>query len=253
MEELKKKVDEQYEYDVCAENAMKTHKLVCRKVRGNYQYYVDGKYKSKKQELEKIKKIAQVEYRGKLLVLLEKKSNSIRKVERFDALISDLYHRLPEGKKVLFEPDVMLIDKVIAEFEQSAYEGLGFAEDDRTEFFTNKGERVRSKSEKIIADELARYDIPYKYEKPLTLLIDGKIIDFYPDFTVICRSTGKVMYLEHLGMMDNTQYYNNVLNKLDAYEKNDLLIGRDIILLHESAYRPLSTRAISDYIHEFLL
>lgn len=32
-----------------------------------------------------------------------------------------------------------------------------------------KGERGRSKSEKIIADELARCDIPYKYEYPLRI------------------------------------------------------------------------------------
>ncbi len=54
-------------------------------------------------------------------------------------------------------------------------------------------------------------------------------------------------------MMDNPNYYNNALSKLDVYERNGLMIGRDIMLLHESAYRPLNTRVIQDYIQEFLM
>ena len=65
--------------------------------------------------------------------------------------------------------------------------------------------------------------------------------------------TGEVKYMEHFGMMDNPSYYNNVLSKLDVYERNGLLIGRDIILLHESSFRPLNTRIIADYIQEFLV
>ena len=53
--------------------------------------------------------------------------------------------------------------------------------------------------------------------------------------------------------MDNSYYYNNTLSKLDIYEKNGLLIGRDILLFHESARQPLNTRVISDYINEFLI
>ena len=66
-------------------------------------------------------------------------------------------------------------------------------------------------------------------------------------------TTGEVKYVEHLGMMDNPLYLKNTLSKLDIYEKNNILIGRDVILLHESSYRPLNTRAIADYINEFLM
>ena len=77
--------------------------------------------------------------------------------------------------------------------------------------------------------------------------------EFHPDFTIMNVTTGEVKYLEHLGMMDNPSYYNNVLAKLDIYERNGLLIGRDVILLHESTVRPLNTRIIADYIQEFLV
>ena len=49
---------------------------------------------------------------------------------------------------------------------------------------TEKGERVRSKSEKIIADYFYRKNILYKYEKPLYLNGYGIV---YPDFTLLSR------------------------------------------------------------------
>ncbi|MBR5348604.1 MAG: hypothetical protein IK125_05145 [Lachnospiraceae bacterium] len=157
-----------------------------------------------------------------------------------------------KGKRILIEPDYEPIEKRIEEFESAKYNGLGFSDNDQTEYITNKGERVRSKSEKIIADELAKQGIPYKYEKPLHLNVDGMMKNFYPDFTVMNVTTGEIKYLEHFGMVDSSNYLKNTLSKLDIYEKNGLLVGREVILLHESAYRPLSSRVITDYIREFL-
>ena len=58
----------------------------------------------------------------------------------------------------------------IAGTDISSETGYGeFDENNRTEFYTRKGERVRSKSELIIAEELQRYQVPYLYEKPLEL------------------------------------------------------------------------------------
>ena len=73
-----------------------------------------------------------------------------------------------------FTPDYLPLEMKIKDFEAEKYIGLGFREDDQTEFITNRGERVMSKSEKIIADELDRWGIPYKYEKPLPLNVAGR-------------------------------------------------------------------------------
>lgn len=62
------------------------------------------------------------------------------------------------------------------------FRGLGFDERDTTEFFSEKGERMRSKSEVLIANALYKRGIPYKYECPV-LLPSG--IMKYPDFTVL--------------------------------------------------------------------
>ncbi len=49
-------------------------------------------------------------------------------------------------------------------------------------FYTHKGERVRSKSEVIIANLLYKYQIPYRYEFPLTIKDFGIT---YPDFLIL--------------------------------------------------------------------
>ena len=67
-------------------------------------------------------------------------------------------------------------------------------------FYTSKGERVRSKSEVIIADVLNREGVPYRYEYPIYIKGIGKI---YPDFTVLNIGIRKEMIWDHFGMMDD--------------------------------------------------
>ena len=228
-------------------------KLSCRKVRGYYHYYIDSQYVSKVSEITRIKELAIAEYHKALLPLLEKQIKRLKILLKSEEQLAEVYTKMNEGKRILFDPDIASVSKLVEEFEKETYEGLPFDDNDHTEYFTNRGERVRSKSEKIIADELDRRQVPYRYEKPLVLLVEGRQREFYPDFTTLNISTGKIIYLEHLGMMDNSYYCNNTLSKLDVYEQNGLLIGRDVLLLHESSRRPLNTRIISDYISEFLL
>lgn len=226
--------------------------LYCRKIRGHYQYYIGKEYISKKKNEKRIQMLALREYRKKLNPHLEKAIEQLMVAQKSFEHLYEVYEQMHEGKQILFDPDIVPISKRIQDFNSVAYESLPFSESDRTEYFTHRGERVRSKSEKIIADELERHGIPYHYEKPLLLRVDGQIKEFHPDFTVMNITTGEIKYIEHLGMMDNPGYYNNVLTKLDVYERNGLLIGRDVILLHESSFRPLNTRIIDDYIQEFL-
>ncbi|MBQ9489782.1 MAG: hypothetical protein IKO41_06950 [Lachnospiraceae bacterium] len=227
--------------------------LYCRKIRGYYQYYVGKEYVSKKKNEKRIQMLALKEYREKLNPLLEKAIGHLKVAQKSLERLSEVYEQMHEGKQVLFEPDIIPLSKKIQDFNNVTYEGLPFAESDKSDYHTYRGERVRSKSEKIIADELDRHGIPYHYEMPLLLRVDGQMKEFHPDFTIMNVTTGEVKYLEHLGMMDNPSYYNNVLAKLDIYERNGLLIGRDVILLHESTVRPLNTRIIADYIQEFLV
>lgn len=84
---------------------------------------------------------------------------------------------------------------------------------------TSRGEMVRSKSEVIIADHLARADVEYAYELPLT--IDGTTK--YPDFTVEDMESGQTLYWEHCGMLHVPSYRQRWERKVEWYEAKGIL------------------------------
>ena len=117
------------------------------------------------------------------------------------------------------------------------------------EYYTIKGERVRSKSEKIIADELFRKGIPYKYEMPVNVLdFRGREIIIYPDFTVLNKQTGKRWIIEHFGLMDSPEYYDKAMLKLDTYERNGYYLGVNLLIFHETDRAPLNIKVMQNYI-----
>lgn len=83
---------------------------------------------------------------------------------------------------------------------------------------TSRGEMVRSKSEVIIADHLARKDIEYSYEQPLVIAGTTK----YPDFTIEDAESGLNYYWEHCGMLHVPRYLHRWKEKLSWYESNDI-------------------------------
>ena len=228
-------------------------KLRCAVNKGCYQYYCGKTYLGEKKKAE-IKKMAQKEYCLKLNRKVDKhikKLIELKDIYENEGLEQE-YRKLHPARKELVEPLVKPIENMIDEFEKIEYAGKRFTEDDKTEYYTAKGERVRSKSEKIIADELYRYNIPYKYEMPLQLHVGNKTILFYPDFTAINKRTGKKWVIEHFGMMDKASYYENALQKLDIYEKNNMLVGVDIIFLHETSSIPLNINTLRKYLETYL-
>lgn len=118
--------------------------------------------------------------------------------------------------------------------------------DDDGYFLTKRGEKVRSKSEKIIADLLFDRDIPYRYECSLQLP-DHCV---YPDFTVLNPRTRRELYWEHFGMLDKEAYAEMALRKLNAYVSAGFVPGIDLIITHESAGCPLNMKLL-EKIAEF--
>lgn len=94
---------------------------------------------------------------------------------------------------------------------------------------TNRGEFVRSKSEKIIADELFVMNIDYRYEAELTF--DG--IDYHPDFTVVNPLNGKTYYWEHFGLANNEDYVKSWLKRKNVYKKHGIIPGTNLIITTE--------------------
>ena len=228
-------------------------KLRCSTCKGKVRYYIDDQYLTKSQ-LPYAAQLAQRDYCQKLDKKLNEYQELLEKLQKLYAgeELENIYRKLHEARKELVIPLAKPIEYQIDKFEKILYESKGFSEDETREFYTAKGERVRSKSEKIIADELFRCGIPYKYECPLELMDWNRTVTIYPDFTVLNRRTGEKWILEHLGMMDKPSYCESTMRKLELYEKNDILIGKKLIIFHETSNAPLNIKVVQKYIEEYL-
>lgn len=139
---------------------------------------------------------------------------------------------------------------ILGESKAVEYPRMGFDEEDSTDFFTSKGERVRSKSEIVIADALARKGIPYRYEYPLVLSDGGAV---RPDFYCLNKRTRKEKVWEHLGMMSDYDYSNKNVKKIDKYEMNGYFPGDNLIVTMETDKCFLNTRLVDQIIDKYLI
>ena len=229
-------------------------KLRCTSSNGSDQYFIDGRYISKKKK-DYAQKVAQQEYDTKLIRALERVISKWKEIEFIydNRILEKQFDEMCGARKRLVKPWIEPIDMKIKSFMEKEYESGTFQEDDMTEFFTLKNERVRSKSELIIADELYRYGVPYRYEMPIVLDNWGSSVTFRPDFTVMNIRNGKIFILEHLGMMDDMEYVEKNMRKLEIYERNGYLLGEKLLITHETSKAPLSRSVLDSYIESYLL
>ena len=122
-----------------------------------------------------------------------------------------------------------------------------------TQYYTLRGERVRSKSEIIIADRLFHAGVPYHFEKELDLIDDNKNwIQLLPDFTVLSLKTYETYYWEHFGWLDKEQYRNDMIAKLETYAQNGIFPGKNLIVTFETKDNQLSSMHVMQLINEYL-
>lgn len=204
----------------------------------------------KEKEIEFAKKLAQKDYDKKVLVSIEKELNAIKRYKEScpEKSCEFIYPNLHEGRKKLVLPIVETDVEFVQKWQSEIYQGKEFYED-TPEFYTQKGERVRSKSELIIADLLGQMGIPYKYEYPVYLHGFGKV---YPDFTVLHMKKRKEILWEHLGMMDDSVYIEKAIKKIMAYEKQGIFPGEDLIITYETRKNPINQKNIKNLIEHYL-
>ena len=195
--------------------------------------------------------LAQKDYNQKVLRAAEKELNAINKylLNYPTANIEQIYENLHKERQKLIVPLRVSDEQYIKEWEQVEYQGKKFRED-TPELFTAKGERVRSKSEVIIADLLNREGIPYRYEFPIYFSEIGKI---YPDFTVLNVRLRKEILWEHFGRMDDEEYVEKTVQKIASYERHGIFPGDNLILTYETGRTPLNQKTIARMIEHYLL
>lgn len=210
------------------------------------------------------RQLAQKDYDARLIKLLQKEITALQNYMKQTSngrAIPELYDSLCPARRSLITPAILTNEQYAARWQDISWTGRPFASD-APYICTARGERVRSKSEVIIADTLFRYNIPYRYEFPITLKrinsADirrdfGRSVTLYPDFLCLNTRTRTEFYWEHFGLMDSTEYSNNAAGKLRLYTENGILAGRNLIITMETQTEPPSIKALEKLIEEFLL
>ena len=210
------------------------------------------------------RQLAQKDYDARLIKLLQKEISALQNYMKQTSngrAIPELYDSLCPARRSLITPAILTNEQYAARWQDVSWTGRPFASD-APYICTARGERVRSKSEVIIADTLFRHNIPYRYEFPITLKrINpddirrdfGSSITLYPDFLCLNTRTRTEFYWEHFGLMDSTEYSNNAAGKLRLYTENGILAGRNLIITMETQTEPPSIKALEKLIEEFLL
>ena len=130
----------------------------------------------------------------------------------------------------------------------------GYGRGKRMQIETDKCEMVRSKSEVIMANILYQYrkDLLYKYERPLEVMMAGKVQTMHPDFTILNLHTGIICYWEHAGRMDDSRYANQFVQKMNLYLENDIFQGENLIVTYETMNFPLNIQNVKTIIQRLV-
>ena len=220
--------------------------------KGKYSYYIkegsNRRYMSG-EKLDRVRRILQKKYdieADKKLKKIEKQLSSF--LDNYnDRELYDLYDRLSPGRRQMITPIVETDETFIASWYEM-HPGVQNSYFDMGDYKTIRGEYVRSKSEKIIADLLYQNNIPYQYEA----MVELKNNTVYQDFTILDMNTKKTVYWEHLGLVSDIDYATKNFYKTAEYEEAGYIIGKDLIITQESLENPLNIKLVEKKMQEFI-
>ena len=158
-------------------------------------------------------------------------------------VMKKIYSGLQEIQRENITPVEISDEEFIKQWQEVKYPPKGFDEG-VPRHTTSKGERVRSKSEALIAETLRQENIPYRYEYPLHLR--NEIV--HPDFTILRIADREVIYWEHLGRMDDPGYVKKNIRRLRLFEEHGIFLGINLILTMETEDFPIDISVIKRMI-----
>ena len=188
--------------------------------------------------------LAQHDYLMRVLRAAESELDALSRFEKRHLPVQPeaVYETLTPYRQALVDPINLPDSEYVRRWASESYEGKSFTPDDPA-FYSPRNERMRSKSEILIANTLTDLGVPYRYEAPLSLK-NGKNI--YPDFTILRVRSRKVCYFEHCGRMDDSDYLHRFRRREQQYIANGLIPGRDVFMSFESATDPLNTLSLRE-------
>lgn len=210
-----------------------------------------GKY-IKKANRQLAVDLAQKEYNRKAIEEINGELDEITSLLKKynDYSLENLKEIFHVNRQELITPLIEKDQDFVKKWEEVSYVKKSFDEGDWSEFWTDRGERVRSKSEVLIANALCKKGVPYRYEYPI-VLTNGKKI--HPDFVCLNIKKRKEIIWEHLGKMDDGTYAELNVKRINWYESAGYFQGDNIIYSMETKQVALSTKKVEEYIDKYLL
>lgn len=195
--------------------------------------------------------LAQKDYDCKIAIELKAEIKAL--IKALDAYqpkrLNDIYLKLHKYRKPLITTIILPDEEYVSRWLSFEFEKKLFRQD-APEYYTARNERVRSKSEIIIADTLNRFNVPYRYECPLQIRGCGTV---HPDFTCLNIRTRKEFLWEHNGKMSDADYADYATKRIDMYTLAGYSADENLILTYETVNKPLNSRVIEYYIRKLLL
>lgn len=227
------------------------------KCKNTYQYYLRNDSKDikgtyiKRSKMDIAIRIAQRDYDEAICKNAEKEYRLLKAYKDYcsNNRLEGIYDALSEGRRRIVKPVVIPDAEYIKQWKNVKYEPMPIG-DKVGEFISPGGIRVRSKIELIIASMLEQHEIPYRYEYPLILQNRRQV---RPDFLCLNKRTRKEYVWEHFGMMDDEEYANKNVAKIEAYEGSGYFAGESSIMTFETSQHPLSTLVIKNKIERYLI
>ena len=176
------------------------------------------------------KRLAQKGYNKAVVKKGEARLKQIKRITKnySDDEIEKIYTSMNKARQLLVTPIEPTWDQLLTKWYEEEYQGKEFKEGTPL-ILTEKGERVRSKSEKILADYL------------------------YPDFTFLSKKTYQEIYWEHEGMMDKQDYARAAVRKIELYQINHIYPGDRLIITFETEQNVLNSKIIENLIEKYLI
>ena len=252
--ERRQPTDDGYFLEIKKNRGKYTQFYKCKMVPGQGRLKVERTF-IKREDIGVAKSLAQRDFDRKLLKLFKEELAALKgavngypKQDR-----ATIYKELSDERKTLIDSkyvdDQTYIEQWLDRYnEQDDTDSFKEKYPIETPYYTDNGEHVRSKSEKIIADKLAKEGIPYVYEPICELNRKG----LYPDFALLNINNRETIYFEHFGMMDKPEYAASAIRKISKYRELGYDYGSNLLFTFETTSDGLSSKELNNIIHRYL-
>lgn len=193
-------------------------------------------------------KIFQRQYDKKVCIELEKQLKILKRCYKAykPEKIEQIYTMQKKGRREYIESVVLNQSKFVENWKNTYYEHKQ-NNSASLKISTSFGELMRSKSEVLIAEALYKKNVPFKYEYPISV----KNYTVHPDFYCLNVRTGKIIIWEHFGLLENSEYAAQTVQKLYDYQRAGFFPGKNLIISTESKEFPLNSQTIEEIIDAY--